>query len=48
MKLLLFGSDVVIEKINLDIQQHLLEEYPDNLNNKRLQMEENQEPLVTN
>ena len=48
MKLLLFESDVVIEKINLDIQQHLLEEYPDNSNNKRLQMEENQEPLVIN
>ena len=48
MKLLLFESDVVIEKINLDIQQHLLEKYPDNLNNKRLQMEENHEPLVTN
>lgn len=48
VKLLLFESDVVIEKINLDIQQHLLEKYPDNLNNKRLQMEENQEPLITN
>ena len=48
VKLRLFESDVVIEKINLDIQQHLLEEYPDNSNNKRLQMEENQEPLVIN
>ena len=46
LKLLLFESDVVIEKINLDIQQHLLEEYPDNLDNKRLQMEKNQELLV--
>ena len=35
MKLLLLESDVVIEKINLDIQQHLLEEYTDNLDNKR-------------
>ena len=46
VKLLLFESDVVIEKINLDIQQHLLEEYPDNLDNKRLQMEKNQALLV--
>ena len=46
VKLLLFESDAVIEKINLDIQQHLLEEYPDNLDNKRLQMEKNQAPLV--
>ena len=46
VKLLLFESDVVIEKIKLNIQQHLLEEYPDNLDNKRLQMEKNQAPLV--
>ena len=46
VKLLLIESDGVIEKINFDIQQHLLEEYPDNLDNKRLQMEKNQAPLV--
>ena len=46
VKLLLFESDVVIEKINLDIQQHLLEKYPNNFDNKRLQMEKNQAPLI--
>ena len=45
VKLLLFESNVIIEKINLDIQ-HLLEEYPNNLDNKHLQMEKNQAPLV--
>ena len=45
VKLLLFESNLVIEKINLDIQ-HLLEQYPNNLDNKRLEMEKNQAPLV--
>ena len=46
MKLLLLESDVVIEKIKFDIQKHLLEEYPNNNNEHRLQMEKKNLPLV--
>ena len=43
-KLLLLGSDVVIDKINKDIQIHLYDEYP---SQKPLEMEKKQLPLMS-
>ena len=42
VKLLLLESDIVIGKINMDIQQHLHDEYPNNVYEKRLQVEKKQ------